>query len=314
MQKITIATRESPLALWQTNYIKKQLESLYPDLTIELLPMTTKGDVLLNSPLSKIGGKGLFVKELETALLDGRADIAVHSMKDMPMDLPDGLTLGAICQREDVRDCFISNEYKNIYEMPFGSVLGTSSLRRACQVLHKRPDIKIKMLRGNVGTRIGKLENGEYDAIILASAGLIRLGYVGKISSFIETDEILPAAGQGAIGIECRIDRHLLDLISPLIDGETNLCVQAERALNIALNGGCQVPIAAYAKIDNNRLIMQALVGSVDGVKIIQDGFTYELTDDCILDERQVIALSTDLAQRLLDSGALRILQQIQLK
>lgn len=215
---LKIATRRSPLALWQANYIKDRLTQLYPNLQVELVPMVTKGDVILDTPLAKIGGKGLFVKELENALLTGEADIAVHSMKDVPMTFPAGLGLSVICKREEPRDAFVSNTYRTLAELPAGAVVGTSSLRRQCQLKALRPDLKIQSLRGNVGTRLSKLDNGDYDAIILAAAGLIRLEMADRIASFIDTETSLPAAGQGAVGIECRFDDVAVQqLLAPLL-------------------------------------------------------------------------------------------------
>ncbi|PJG83248.1 hydroxymethylbilane synthase [Caviibacterium pharyngocola] len=268
---LKIATRQSPLALWQADYVKDRLQALYPDLRVELVPMVTKGDVILDTPLAKIGGKGLFVKELEHALLNGDADIAVHSMKDVPMQFPAGLGLSVICQREDPRDAFVSNSYRTLAELPQGAVVGTSSLRRQCQLKTLHPDLDIRSLRGNVGTRLSKLDNGDYDAIILASAGLIRLGLRERIASFIDTQISLPAAGQGAVGIECRIDdQRVQDLLAPLADQETTYCVLAERAMNNRLQGGCQVPIGGYAVIQDGELYLRALVGALDGSRIIR--------------------------------------------
>ena len=268
---LKIATRQSPLALWQANYVKNRLQQLYPDLTIELVPMVTKGDVILDSPLAKIGGKGLFVKELENALLNKEADIAVHSMKDVPMQFPEGLGLAVICQREDPRDAFVSHSYRTFAELPQGAVVGTSSLRRQCQLKALRPDLDIRSLRGNVGTRLSKLDNGDYDAIILASAGLIRLGLADRIASFIDVEQSLPAAGQGAVGIECRTDDvQVQALLAPLADAETTYCVRAERAMNNHLQGGCQVPIGGYAVLQQGQLYLRALVGDIDGSRIIR--------------------------------------------
>ncbi|MDU7785416.1 MAG: hydroxymethylbilane synthase, partial [Aggregatibacter aphrophilus] len=267
---LKIATRQSPLALWQANYVKDCLQQLYPDLIVELVPMVTKGDVILDSPLAKIGGKGLFVKELENALLNKEADIAVHSMKDVPMQFPEGLGLAVICKREDPRDAFVSNSYRTFDELPQSAVVGTSSLRRQCQLKALRPDLDIRSLRGNVGTRLSKLDNGDYDAIILASAGLIRLGLADRIASFIEVEQSLPAAGQGAVGIECRTDDvQVKQLLAPLADAETTCCVLAERAMNNHLQGGCQVPIGGYAVLQQGQLYLRALVGNVDGSQII---------------------------------------------
>ena len=301
---LKIATRQSPLALWQANYVKDRLQQLYPDLTIELVPMVTKGDVILDSPLAKIGGKGLFVKELENALLNKEADIAVHSMKDVPMQFPEGLGLAVICQREDPRDAFVSHSYRTFAELPQGAVVGTSSLRRQCQLKALRPDLDIRSLRGNVGTRLSKLDNGDYDAIILASAGLIRLGLADRIASFIDVEQSLPAAGQGAVGIECRTDDvQVHALLAPLADAETTYCVRAERAMNNHLQGGCQVPIGGYAVLQQGQLYLRALVGDIDGSRIIRaEGKSAVENAD---------VLGVQIAEQLLAQGADKILQAI---
>ena len=301
---LKIATRQSPLALWQANYVKDRLQQLYPDLIVELVPMVTKGDVILDSPLAKIGGKGLFVKELENALLNKEADIAVHSMKDVPMQFPEGLGLAVICKREDPRDAFVSNSYRTFTELPQGAVVGTSSLRRQCQLKALRPDLDIRSLRGNVGTRLSKLDNGDYDAIILASAGLIRLGLADRIASFIEVEQSLPAAGQGAVGIECRTDDvQVKQLLAPLADAETTCCVLAERAMNNHLQGGCQVPIGGYAVLQQGQLYLRALVGNVDGSQIIRaEGKSAVKNAD---------VLGVQIAEQLLAQGADKILQSI---
>ena len=237
---IRIATRKSPLALWQAHFVKDALQAAHPGLEVELVTMVTKGDIILDTPLAKVGGKGLFVKELEVAMLEGRADLAVHSMKDVPVDFPEGLGLVTICEREDPRDAFVSNTYNNIDELPQGAVVGTCSLRRQCQLKEYRPDLVIKELRGNVGTRLGKLDAGEYDAIILAAAGLKRLELEERIRSFIEPEQSLPAVGQGAVGIECRVDdERLLKLLEPLNHQDTADRVRCERAMNLTLEGGC---------------------------------------------------------------------------
>ena len=301
---LKIATRQSPLALWQANYVKDRLQQLYPDLTIELVPMVTKGDVILDSPLAKIGGKGLFVKELENALLNKEADIAVHSMKDVPMQFPEGLGLAVICQREDPRDAFVSNSYRTFAELPQGAVVGTSSLRRQCQLKALRPDLDIRSLRGNVGTRLSKLDNGDYDAIILASAGLIRLGLADRIASFIDVEQSLPAAGQGAVGIECRTDDvQVHALLAPLADAETTYCVRAERAMNNHLQGGCQVPIGGYAVLQQGQLYLRALVGDIDGSRIIR------AEGKSAVENAEV--LGVQIAEQLLAQGADKILQAI---
>ena len=301
---LKIATRQSPLALWQANYVKDRLQQQYPDLTVELVPMVTKGDVILDSPLAKIGGKGLFVKELENALLNKEADIAVHSMKDVPMQFPEGLGLAVICQREDPRDAFVSNSYRTFAELPQGAVVGTSSLRRQCQLKALRPDLDIRSLRGNVGTRLSKLDNGDYDAIILASAGLIRLGLADRIASFIDVEQSLPAAGQGAVGIECRTDdMQVQDLLAPLADAETTYCVRAERAMNNHLQGGCQVPIGGYAVLQQGQLYLRALVGDIDGSRIIR------AEGKSAVENAEV--LGVQIAEQLLAKGADKILQAI---
>ena len=301
---LKIATRQSPLALWQANYVKDRLQQLYPDLTIELVPMVTKGDVILDSPLAKIGGKGLFVKELENALLTKEADIAVHSMKDVPMQFPEGLGLAVICQREDPRDAFVSNSYRTFAELPQGAVVGTSSLRRQCQLKALRPDLDIRSLRGNVGTRLSKLDNGDYDAIILASAGLIRLGSADRIASFIDVEQSLPAAGQGAVGIECRTDdMQVQALLAPLADAETTYCVLAERAMNNHLQGGCQVPIGGYAVLQQGQLYLRALVGDIDGSRIIR------AEGKSAVENAEVLGVK--IAEQLLAQGADKILQAI---
>lgn len=265
-REIRIATRKSALALWQAEYVKARLEQAHPGLTVSLVPMVSRGDKLLDAPLAKIGGKGLFVKELETALLENEADIAVHSMKDVPMDFPEGLGLFCICEREDPRDAFVSNTYASLDDLPAGSVVGTSSLRRQAQLLARRPDLEIQFLRGNVNTRLAKLDAGEYDAIILAAAGLIRLGFEDRIRSSISVDDSLPAGGQGAVGIECRsADAEIHALLAPLHHAETAVRVTAERALNKHLNGGCQVPIACYALLEGEQLWLRGLVGQPDG-------------------------------------------------
>jgi len=302
--KIIIATRESQLALWQANNVKDSLEALYPDTQVELLGMTTKGDQILNSPLSKIGGKGLFVKELEHALLEGRADIAVHSMKDVPMAFPEGLGLAVICEREDPTDAFVSNKYDNLASLPQGAVVGTSSLRRSSQLALARPDLVIKDLRGNVNTRLRKLDNEEYDAIILATAGLMRLEMTDRIKERISDLDSLPAGGQGAMGIECRSDdTDMIKLLAPLQHQETYYRVTAERAVNERLNGGCQAPIAAFALLEGDELYLRGLVGSVDGSVILRDEIRGSKND--------AHALGVQLAEKLIAAGADKLLAEI---
>ncbi|MEG0603026.1 MAG: hydroxymethylbilane synthase [Acinetobacter sp.] len=305
MKTLKIATRQSPLALWQAEHIRARLNALYPDLTVELVKFVTQGDKILDTPLAKIGGKGLFVKELEAALLDGRADLAVHSMKDVPMHLPEGLTLAVICEREDPLDAFVSNHYMHFDELPLGAKVGTSSLRRKCQILQLRPDIEIVDLRGNVGTRLSKLDDGLYDAIILASAGLKRLGLADRIRHCLAPIMSLPAVGQGALGLECRSDdAELLKLIAPLQHEETSICVRAERAFNAYLEGGCQVPIAGYATLLNDdQLQIEGRVGSVDGQTLLKEQLVGEIANAEQLGEQ--------LAQRLLAQGAGELLKAL---
>ncbi len=301
---IRIATRKSPLALWQAEYVQQQLIAHHPGLRVELVTMVTKGDILLDSPLSKVGGKGLFVKELESAMLEGRADLAVHSMKDVPVAFPEGLGLAAICPRENPLDAFVSNHYDNIDALPKGAVVGTSSLRRQCQLSALRPDLVIRSLRGNVGTRLAKLDAGEYDAIILASAGLIRLGLSARIRLSLPAELSLPAVGQGAVGIECRNDdTELHQLLAPLNHPPTALCVQAERAMNTRLEGGCQVPIASYAILNEDKLWLRGLVGTPEGDQIIA-GERHGNAEDAE-------ALGTSLAEELLARGAGEILRKV---
>ncbi|WP_429015869.1 hydroxymethylbilane synthase [Aeromonas hydrophila] len=301
---LKIATRKSPLALWQANFVKDRLEALYPELQVELVPMSTQGDKILDTPLAKVGGKGLFVKELETAMLEGRADIAVHSMKDVPVEFPEGLGLHTICEREDPRDAFVSNRFGQIDELPQGAVVGTSSLRRQCQLRAARPDLVIRDLRGNVNTRLAKLDAGEYDAIILAAAGLKRLEMAHRITAFIEPEQSLPANGQGAVGIECRLDDHELHaLLAPLEHPETRIRVLTERAMNRALQGGCQVPIGAYALVQGEEVWLRGLVGCPDGSRVIRDEIRGPLADG--------EALGHTLAQRLLADGADVILAEV---
>ena len=305
-QIIRIATRKSALALWQAEFVKAQLLVHHPELEVELVPMSTKGDKLLDTPLSKVGGKGLFVKELEVAMLEGRADIAVHSMKDVPMEFPEGLGLAVICEREDPLDAFVSNDYQHIEQLPAGAVIGTSSLRRQSQIQASFPSLRIKELRGNVNTRLSKLDNGEYDAIILASAGLIRLEMSNRISSRLPSDVSLPAGGQGAVGIECRTgDQTILDLLAPLNHVGTAHCVLAERAVNRHLQGGCQVPIACFAELnpEGTALYMRGLVGSIDGSTILRADIEGVV--------EQAEQLGVQLAEQLLAQGAKEILAEV---
>ena len=303
-REIRIATRKSALALWQAEHVKARLEQAHPGLIVTLVPMVSRGDKLLDAPLAKIGGKGLFVKELETAMLEDQADIAVHSMKDVPMDFPQGLGLYCICEREDPRDAFVSNTYSSLDALPAGSVVGTSSLRRQAQLLARRPDLKIQFLRGNVNTRLAKLDAGEYDAIILAAAGLIRLGFESRITASISVDDSLPAGGQGAVGIECRTaDTETHALLAPLHHTETAMRVTAERALNKHLNGGCQVPIACYALLEGDQLWLRGLVGQPDGSQLLSAQQRMPATAA----EQLGVAVAEDLLQQ----GAAAILQAV---
>lgn len=301
---VRIATRKSALALWQAEYVKAKLLEHYPSMTVELVPMSTQGDKILDTPLAKIGGKGLFIKELEIAMLEGRADIAVHSMKDVPVEFPEGLGLSVICPREDPRDAFVSNTYQALSDLPEGAIVGTSSLRRQCQLKAMRPDLEIRDLRGNVNTRLQKLDNGEYDAIILAAAGLLRLEMPNRIAQFIEPEVMLPANGQGAVGIECRLnDERIVSLLAPLEDKTTRIRVLAERAMNRKLQGGCQVPIGSYATIDNQQLFLRGLVGSIDGNNILRADISGGI--------EQAEVLGEQLADQLLALGADKILKQV---
>jgi len=307
---LRIASRESALALWQSNHIKQQLELVHPGLSVEIVGMTTKGDKILDVSLSKIGGKGLFVKELETSLLAHETDIAVHSMKDVPMEFPEGLELAVICERETPFDAFVSNHYNSLGELPSGATVGTSSLRRQSQLSALRPDIEIKALRGNVNTRLAKLDRGEFDAIILAAAGLKRLGFDERIKIQINEKHSLPAAGQGAIGIECRSsDEAIKKLLAPLAHQTTELCVGAERAMNHRLNGGCQVPIAGYASLDKQQLTLTGLVASIDGKVILKS--TKSTSIEQALPLKHITKLGTQVAEDLLAQGAQSLLDDV---
>ena len=304
MNSITIATRESPLALWQAHFVEAELKRHHPGIEVKLLGMTSRGDQLLDKPLYKVGGKGLFVKELEVSMLEGRADIAVHSMKDVPMEFPEGLGLSVICERETPTDAFVSNTYNHFDELPHGAVVGTSSLRREVQLRERRPDLEIKTLRGNVQTRLGKLDAGEYDAIILASAGLIRLELEDRIQHQIGSTESLPAGGQGAVGIECRMDDlETQALLAPLNHDETASRVIAERAMNKRLEGGCQVPIGCYAELEGDQIWLRGLVGRPDGTLVLRD----EIRGN----KESAEALGIELAEKLLAAGAGDILEQV---
>lgn len=308
-QLLRIATRKSPLALWQAEYIKARLLEHHSQLVVELVTFTTRGDKILDTPLAKVGGKGLFVKELENALLDGRADIAVHSMKDVPMAFPDGLGLSVICEREDPTDAFVSNHFDSLESLPEGARVGTSSLRRQCQLRARFPELQVLDLRGNVNTRLQKMDDGQYDAILLASAGLLRLEMADRIRQRLSAEDSLPAGGQGAVGVECRLmDTMVLSLLQPLHHQPTAQCVLAERAMNQRLEGGCQVPIACFAQRQEQasgdvEIWLRGLVGSPDGSEILRD----EIQGS----EVEAEALGVALAERLLARGADRILQAV---
>ena len=301
---IRIATRQSPLALWQAEHVAELLVRALPGVRIQLVKMVTRGDKILDAPLAKVGGKGLFVKELEQGMLENLADIAVHSMKDVPVDFPEGLHLAAILLREDPTDAFVSNHYSMLSELPPNARIGTSSLRRQCQIKEKFPDAEVIPLRGNVNTRLSKLDAGDYDAIILASAGLIRLGMAKRITQSLDASVSLPAIGQGAIGIECRVDDlEINEILQTLHDAETGLCVSAERAMNARLNGGCQVPIAGFAQLQAGQIAMRGLVGNPDGSVL----YRAERTGG--LDQGEVIGQL--IAEDLLAQGADKILQAL---
>jgi hydroxymethylbilane synthase len=301
---IRIATRQSPLALWQAEHVAERLQQAFPGLKTELVKMVTRGDKILDAPLAKVGGKGLFVKELEQGMIDGIADIAVHSMKDVPVEFPEGLHLAVILNREDPTDAFVSNRYKSLAELPANARIGTSSLRRQCQIKAQFPNAEILSLRGNVNTRLAKLDADEYDAIILASAGLKRLGLGERITKGLDSTESLPAIGQGAIGIECRIDdAEIHAYLKVLHDEETSLRVRAERAMNARLNGGCQVPIAGFAEIKGDKLWLRGLVGSPDGAKI------YRAEAEANFEQAEQLGIQ--VANDLLAQGAEQILREL---
>ena len=301
---LRIATRKSPLALWQAEYVRDRLIAAHPGLEVELVRMTTQGDKILDSPLAKVGGKGLFVKELEEGLLNGRADLAVHSMKDVPVELPEGLHLPVICEREDPRDAFVSQHYAALDDLPQGARVGTSSLRRQCQLTTLRPDLEILSLRGNVNTRLAKLDAGDFDAIILAAAGLLRLGFGDRITAYLDTSISLPAIGQGAVGIECRRDDpDVNQVISALNHPPTQVRVSAERAMNHRLEGGCQVPIAGHAVLEGDALMLRGLVGYPDGSQVVRG----EIRGDAA----EATTLGVALADDLLARGAGAILKAV---
>lgn len=301
---LRIATRKSPLALWQAEFVKAELEKAHPGLEIILLPMSTKGDKILDVPLAKIGGKGLFTKELEDRMMDGDADIAVHSMKDVPMELPEGFALGAILERHAPTDAFVSNEYARFEDLPQAAVLGTSSLRRKAQLMAIRPDLDVRDLRGNVGTRLGKLDAGEYDAIVLATSGLMRLGLDERIRHEISPETCLPAVTQGTLGIEFfEKDKETLDIIQVLNHQDTETRTIAERAMNHRLEGGCQVPIGVFAELEGDNIKIRGLVGALDGSEILTANIEGKATD--------AKQLGVSLAEKLLDQGAKAILDEV---
>ena len=307
MNLIRIATRNSPLALWQANYVKAALLEVHDDLSVEIIGMTTKGDELLDRSLALVGGKGLFLKELEVSLLEEETDIAVHSMKDVPADLHDGLEIAAVCERADPRDALVSNVYQNLYALPSSSVVGTSSLRRTCQLKHAFPNLEFKELRGNVNTRLAKLDAGEYDAIVLAAAGLIRLGFEERIKQYITPEVCLPAVGQGIVGIECRAnDEQTKVLLEPLHNRESDILLLAERTMNQVLEGGCQVPIGGFAEISSGKLQMRGLVGYPDGTKLLQSQ-----SSSTEISMPRAAELGNDVAQELLKQGAKDILTTV---
>jgi len=303
-QIIRIATRKSPLALWQAEEVSRQLTQLYPDLKIELIKIVSKGDKILDAPLAKIGGKGLFVKELEQSMLDGESDIAVHSMKDVPMLFPEGLHLPIIMEREDPTDAFVSNHYQSLEDLPEDARIGSSSLRRQLQIKEVMPKAQMLNLRGNVNSRLQKLDNGDYDAIILATAGLLRLEFNARIKTRLTPEQSLPSVGQGAVGIECRINDEAIELlIAPLNHANTHIRLSAERAMNNRLNGGCQVPIAGFATLENNTLFLRGLVGRPDGSKVVRG----EISGPA----ENAVALGQQLAEQLLNDGADVILRDM---
>ena len=305
-RRLVIATRESALALWQAEHVRSRLSALYPAAAIELLGVTTQGDRVVDRPLAAIGGKGLFIKELEAAMSEGQADVAVHSLKDVPMELPEGFVLAAITAREDPRDAFVSNRYATLAALPPSAVVGTSSLRREAQLRERHPGLRIEPLRGNVNTRLRKLDEGKYDAMILAAAGLKRLGLGDRIRALLEPDECLPAPGQGALALECRSDRpDLLSALSRLADVGTTLATTAERAFSRALSGSCQTPLAAFAQWEEGRLWIRGLIASRDGGDVVRGERENEVAD---VDQAE--ALGSALADDLLARGAARLIMQ----
>ncbi len=303
-EKLVIASRESLLAMWQAKHIQARLKGLYPECDVQILGMTTTGDQILDKPLATIGGKGLFIKELENALLDGRADIAVHSMKDVPMNMPEGFALVATCDRENPLDAFVSNDYDSLAALPHGSIVGTSSLRRQSQIQARFPHLKIESLRGNVQTRLRKLDEGQYAAIILAAAGLIRLELGDRIRGFIPPEDSIPAVGQGALGIEIKADRtDLIEVLAPLNHHDTAQCVEAERGFSRTLAGSCTVPLGAHATKQNNTITLIGFVASVDGKKMLRERISGDAND--------AENIGKALAAKLISLGADKILAEL---
>ena len=300
---VRIATRNSPLALWQANFVKDRLLSEYPEIQVDIIGMSTKGDQILDRSLSKVGGKGLFLKELEEALLNDQADIAVHSMKDVTVDLPEGLQIPCVFAREQPQDAFVSNQFSTLSELPKGAVVGTSSLRRRAQLKHHFPHLKVAQLRGNVNTRLSKLDNGEFDAIILAAAGLIRLGFEDRIASKIDVNDSLPAVGQGIVGIECREDDEFIQqLLKPLNNSRSQTCLTAERSMNACLEGGCSVPIAGFAELNGEQLQLKGIVGDIETGRLISAsaaGIADEAND-----------LGVQVANDLIAQGAMAMIEK----
>lgn len=303
--KITIATRKSALALWQAEYVARRLRQQYPEMTVELLPVSTRGDEILQMPLAEIGGKGLFIKELEYLLLEGRADLAVHSLKDVPAELPRPFRLAAVTEREDPRDAFVSRTYETIEDLPVGAVVGTSSLRRQSQLLHRRPDLSVRSLRGNVQTRLRKLDEGQYDAVILAAAGLVRLGMASRIQSYLSTDESIPAAGQGVMAVEIRKDdQELAGLLSFLHDGKVAASIQAERAFLGEVGGDCKVPAGAFAEVSAaGTMAVHAFISSADGRRFYRTA--------CRGKAEEAASLGKRAAETLLAEGGREVLEEL---
>ncbi|PPI87667.1 hydroxymethylbilane synthase [Candidatus Pantoea edessiphila] len=301
---LKVATRKSPLAIWQATYIKKRLNKIYPGLKVKLVPIVTKGDIILDRLILKVGGKSVFVKELEQLIIEHRVDLAVHSIKDLPAIFPDGLGLVTICERDSPHDVIVSQNYQSIEDLPKGAIIGTSSLRRGCQIISYRPDLLIRSIRGNIGTRLSKLDIGQYDAIIIAAAGLNRLGLTNRINQILPTSVLLPAVGQGAIGIECRLDdNNLIDLLKVLNHDDTEVCIKAERAMNKHLQGGCELPIASLAILEGDTIWIRGLIGTPDGSILIKK----EIRGSRFQSEQVGILL----AEKLLTSGGSKILNKL---